>query len=125
MCVWKILVDCLLHSEHFPAHVSFQEIQLRQVQHGNGVQESTVASQRVRLQLSVWNRAVSSTPASHDHDCSAREEPMHAVIQTTVHLMVVLRFQNGLHDFWISTNVFPRAPVVVGIIEFSAVDRPY
>ena len=34
--IWKILVDCLLHSEHFPAHV-ISKVQLRQVQQGNGV----------------------------------------------------------------------------------------
>ena len=52
------------------------------------------------------------------------EEPMHAVVQTSMQRVVILGFQNGLHDPWISTNVF-QAPVVVKIIELSAVDRPY
>ena len=34
-------------------------------------------------------------------------------------------FQDGLHDLRISTNVFPHAPVVVGIVELSAVNGPY
>ena len=50
---------------------------------------------------------------------------MHAVIQATVQRVVVLGFQNGLHDSRISSNVFPQTPVVVEIIELSAVDRPY
>ena len=63
------------------------------------------------------------TPAYHD--VFAREEPKHPVIQTTVQRVVILGFQNGLHDLRISTNVFPQASVVVGIIERSAVDRPH
>ena len=55
----------------------------------------------------------------------AREEPMHFVIQTTVQRVVILGFQNGLRNSRISTNVFPQALVVVGIIELSAVDHPY
>ena len=43
---------------------------------------------------------------------------MHVVTQATVQRVVVLGFQNGLHDSRISTNVFPQAPVIV------AVDRP-
>ena len=43
----------------------------------------------------------------------------------TVQRVVILGFQNGLRDLRISTNVFPKAPVVVGIIELSAADRPY
>ena len=50
---------------------------------------------------------------------------MHSVIQTTVQRVVILGFQNGLSDLRCSTNVFPQAPVVVGIVELSAVDRPY
>ena len=50
---------------------------------------------------------------------------MHSVIQTTVQRVVILGFQNGLHDLRISTNVFPQGSVVVGIIELSAVDRPH
>ena len=42
-----------------------------------------------------------------------------------VQRVVILRFQNGRHDPRISTNVFLQASVVVGIIELSAVDRPY
>ena len=120
----KTLSDCLLHSEEFPAHV-FPDIQLRQVQQRNGVLMSTATGQRVRPQLSVCNRAMSSTPAYHDQDVFGREEPMHAVIHTTVQCMEVLGFQNELGGPWISTNVFPMAPVVVGIIELSAVNRPY
>ena len=66
---------------------------------------------------------MTSTPAHHDHDVFAREEPMHSVIQTTVQCVVILGFQNALHDFRISTNVCPQASVLVGIIEPSAVDR--
>ena len=65
------------------------------------------------------------TPTYHDHDVSAREEPMHSVIQTTVQRVVILGFQNGLRNSRISTTVFPEAFVVVGIIELSAVDHPY
>ena len=68
---------------------------------------------------------MASTTAFHDHDIFAREEPMHSVIQTTVQRVVILGFQNGLRDLWISTNVFPQPSVVVGIIKLSAVDRPY
>ena len=50
---------------------------------------------------------------------------MHGVIQTTVQRVAILGFQNGLHDLRISTNAFPQAPVVVGIIEPSAIDHPY
>ena len=53
------------------------------------------------------------------------EEPMHAVVQTSMWRVVILGFQNGLHDLRISTNVFPQPPVVDGIIAISAVDRPY
>ena len=85
---------------------------------------SAATDQSVRPQLSVCNRTMVSTPAYHDHDVFAREEPGHSIIQATVHRVVILGFQNGLHDPWISTTVFPQAPVVVGIIELSAVDRP-
>ena len=34
-------------------------------------------------------------------------------------------FQNGLNDFLIPANVLPHALVVVGIVELSAVNRPY
>ena len=78
---------------------------------------STSMSQRVRPQLSVCNRAMSSTPAYHDHDVFAQEEPLRAVMQTTVQRVDILGFQNGLHDSRISTNVFPQASVVVAIIE--------
>ena len=50
---------------------------------------------------------------------------MHSVAQTTVQHVVILGFQNRLHDLLILTTVFPQAPVVIGIIELSAVDRPY
>ena len=50
---------------------------------------------------------------------------MHAVIQATVQRVAVLGFQNGLRNSRISTNVFPQTSVFVGIIELSAVDRPY
>ena len=50
---------------------------------------------------------------------------MHAVVQTTVQRVVILRFQHGLRISQISTNVFPQTFVVVGTIELSAVDRPY
>ena len=79
----KTLSVCLLHSEEFPAHV-FSEIQLTQVQQGNGLLLSTAAGQRVRPQLSVCNRAMSSAPANHDHHVSVGEEPMHAVVQTAM-----------------------------------------
>ena len=86
---------------------------------------SAATGQRVRPQLSVCSRTVSSAPAYHDHDVSAPEEPVQAVVQATVQRVVDLGFQNGLHHLWISTNVFPEVPVIVGIIELSAVDRPY
>ena len=85
----------------------FPEIQLRQVQQGNGASMSTATGQRVRPQLGVRNRAVASTPTYHVHDAFAREEPMHSVKQTTVQRSVILGFQNGLRDLRISTNVFP------------------
>ena len=59
---------------------------------------STATGQRVRPQLSVCSRTVSSAPAYHDHDVSAREEPVQALVQATVQRVVVLGFQNGLHD---------------------------
>ena len=68
---------------------------------------------------------MASTSAYHDHDFFAREEPTHSVIQTTVQRVVILGFQNALRNSRISTNVFPQAFVVVGIIELSAVDHPY
>ena len=85
----------------------FPEIQLRQVQQGNGASMSTATGQRVRPQLGVRNRAVASTPTYHAHDVFDREEPMHSVKQTTVQRSVILGFQNGLRDLRISTNVFP------------------
>ena len=85
---------------------------------------SAATDQRVRPQLSACNRTMVSTPTYHDHDVFGREEPRHSIIQAAVHRVVILGFQSGLHDPWISTNVFPQAPVVVGIIELSAVDRP-
>ena len=86
---------------------------------------STATGQRVRPQLSVYNRAMASTPAHHDNDVSARIRT-NAFRRTDdcAARVVTPRFQNELHDPWISTNVFPQAPVVVGIIELSAVDRP-
>ena len=68
---------------------------------------------------------MASTSAHHDHDVFDREEPMHSVIQTTVHRVVILGFQNGPRNSRMSTNVFPQAYVVVGVIELSAVDHPY
>ena len=68
---------------------------------------------------------MASTSAYHEHDVFVREEPMHSVIQTTVQRAVIPGFQNGLRNFRMSTNVFPQAFVVVGIIELSAVDHPY
>ena len=68
---------------------------------------------------------MSSTPANHDHHMFAPEEPVRSIVQTTVQRVVILGLQNGLRDLRISTNVFPQACVVVGIIELSAVDRPY
>ena len=50
---------------------------------------------------------------------------MHSVVQTTVQRVVILGLQNELRDSRISTNVVPQAPVVVGITELSAVDRPH
>ena len=86
---------------------------------------SAATGQRVRPQLSVCNSAMSSAPAYRDHDVSAREEPVHSIIQTAVQRVVILGFQNGLRDSRISTTVFLQASVVVGIIELSAIDRPY
>ena len=39
--------------------------------------------------------------------------------------VVIPGFQNGLHDLPVLANVLPHAPVDVGIVELSAVDRPY
>ena len=86
---------------------------------------SAATGQRVRPQLSVCNRAMPSAPACHDHDVFVGEKPVLAVVQTTMKLVVIPGFQNRLHDLRVPTNVFPQAPVVVGIIELSAVDRPY
>ena len=86
---------------------------------------STATGQRVRPQLGVRNRAMASTPTYHVHDVFDREEPMHSVKQTIVQRLVILGFQNGLRGLRSSTNVFPQASVVVGIIELSAVGRPY
>ena len=49
---------------------------------------------------------------------------MHSVIQTTVQRVVILGFQNGLRDLWISTNVFPQPSVVVGIIKLVHIEGP-
>ena len=80
------------------------------MQQGNGVLMSTVTSQRVRGQLSVRNREMTSTPVF------AREESRHSVIQTTVQLMVILGFHDRLRNPRISKDVFPQALVVVGIV---------
>ena len=77
----------------------FPKIQLRQVQQGNGLLMSTATGQRVRPQLSVCDRTVSSAPAYHDHDVFAREEPVHAVVQATVQRVVIRGFQNGIVTF--------------------------
>ena len=68
---------------------------------------------------------MSSIPASHDHNVLVREEPRHAVTQTTVRFIVILGFHDRPHDPRISTIVFPQALVTVGIIEISAVDHPH
>ena len=86
---------------------------------------SKVTSQRVRPQLSVRNRTMTSTHADHDQNVFAREESRLSVIQKTVQLMVILGFHGGPRNFRMSTNLFPQAPVVVGIIKLSAVDHPY
>ena len=84
---------------------------------------STVTIQHVP-QLSVRNR-MTSTRADHDHNVFVREESRHSVVQTTVKLMVVLRFHDGLRKSRISTTVCPQAPVAFRFIERSAVDHPY
>ena len=84
---------------------------------------STATGQRVRPQLSVCNTAVSSTPAYHDHDVSAREEPVHAVVQATVRRVSGSRMDFVILGF--RQMCFLRLLVLSGIIELSAVDRPY
>ena len=106
-------------------HTYVREIQLIQMQQGNGVLMSATTGQRARPQLGVRNRTMTSTFARHDHDVFAREEPMHSVTQTTVQRVAILGFQNGLRNSRLSTNVYPQTLVVVGIIENSAVDHPY
>ena len=86
---------------------------------------STVTSQNVQPQLSVLNRTMTSAPADHDHNVFPREESRHSVIQTSLQLMVILRFHDGLHNPRISTNVVPQTLVAARIIELSAVDHPY
>ena len=61
---------------------------------------------------------MTSTLADHNHNVFAREEPRHAVIQTTVQLMVILGFHDGPHDPRISTNVYLQALVTVGSSNF-------
>ena len=39
--------------------------------------------------------------------------------------VTILGFQNGLHDLRVPAIVFPHAPVIVGIVELSAVNRPH
>ena len=110
----KTLRDCLLHSEQFPAHVF-----LRQVQQRNGVLMSAATGQRVRPQLSVCNRAVSSTLACHDHD---------VCMPSNRRLCSAWWFSDSRMDMMIIgflTKVFPQAPVVVGIIELSAVRQSH
>ena len=68
---------------------------------------------------------MASAPANHDHNVPVGEEPMHTFIQTTVQRVVIPGFQNGLRDVRISANVFPHAPIVVGVVKLSAINRPY
>ena len=100
------------------------EIHLRQVQQGSGMLTSTATSQRVRPQLSVRNRTMTSAPTDHDHNVFAGEESRHSVVQTTVQLMAILGLHEGSHNSRISTNVCSQARVEVGIIELSAVKHP-
>ena len=39
--------------------------------------------------------------------------------------VVIPGFQSGLHELPVLANVFPHAPNDVGVVELSAVDRPY
>ena len=39
--------------------------------------------------------------------------------------VVIPGFQGGLHDLRVPANVFPHAPVFVGVVEPSAVNRPH
>ena len=74
---------------------------------------------------SAFVTAMSSARADHDHHIFAREEPIHTFVLTVMYRVVLLGFQNGLHDLRISTNVFAQAPVVVGIVKLSAVNHSY
>ena len=42
-----------------------------------------------------------------------------------IHRVVIPGFLSGLHELRVLANVFPHAPVDVGVVEPSAVDRPY
>ena len=117
---------CRLHAvfRTFSCTRVLPEIQLRKVQQGNRMLMWTVTCQRVRPQLSVRDRAMTSTTADHDHNVFARIESRHSA-QTTVQLMVILGYHDGSHNSRISTNVCSQALAAVGIIELSAVDHPY
>ena len=113
-CVCKILADSLLHSGHFRARVSFQKVQLTQVQQGNGVRTR-------RLQHNDGARSCRSFMIT---TFLTRKESGCVLIQAPVQLMVVLGSQGGPHDPRVSTNVYPQVLVAVGVTELSAVDHP-
>ena len=94
------------------------------MQQGSGVLTSATTGQRNRPELGVRNRAMSSAPANHDHYVRVGEEPIHTFVKMVMYCVVIPGFQNGLHDLRVLANVLPHAPVDVGVVELSAVDRP-
>ena len=119
----KSLSGCLLHSGRFPAHVfpsnPAQTSATKKRSAAVGCNESTCSTTTRRLLQSDVVR--SCIPLSR-YSCRRRTD---AVVQTIMWCAVVPGFQDGLYDLRISTKVFPHAPVVVGIVEVSAVNRPY
>ena len=113
------------HSEHFPAHVfSRNPAQTSAARKRNVDVDRNESTYSTTTQRSQLNDDVPA-PANHDHNVFAREESTHAVIQTTVQLMVFLGFHDRPRDPRIATNVYPQALVTFGIMELSAVDDPY
>ena len=81
---------------------------------------------RILAQTST-RRKRSVDVGSNGSTCSTttRRSLQSDVVRAVMYRVVIPRFQNGLYDLRIPANVVPHAPDFVGIVELSAVDRPY
>ena len=69
--VFEKLCDTVCSTPNSSLHTCFLRNPAQTNAQGNGVLMSAASGQRIRPQLSVYKRAVSSAPACNDHDVSA------------------------------------------------------